>query len=55
MRLIDADALMQKLSKSADRNDDPYIFIEDAFHFLKNAPTVNPWHRVEEPPQKEDA
>lgn len=51
MRLIDADALMQKLTKSVDRNNDPHMFVEDAFHFLSNAPTVNPWHRVEEPPQ----
>lgn len=51
MRPIDADALMQKLSKLADGNDDPYMFIEGAFHFIRNAPTVNPWHRVEEPPK----
>ena len=40
MRLIDADALKRKLTAFVDKDDDPYMFIEDAFFALDNAPTV---------------
>lgn len=53
--LIDRQALKNKLKRWDEC--DPYEFVEIALHAVDDAPTVNPWHRVEDDPpdEKEDA
>ena len=51
MRLIDADKLKEELSYKSPAQD--FDMDSVILGVIDEQPTVNPWHRVEEPP-KED-
>ena len=51
MRLIDADKLKEELSYKSPAPD--FDIDSVILGVIDEQPTVNPWHRVEEPPKEE--